>query len=49
MSDILDLLSDNSTVPKNTSTKNNKGFLNVLKKTSIVDTGFSKPTFDKIV
>ena len=35
MSDILDLLSDNSSNPKPTGAK--KGFLNVLKKTSMTE------------
>ena len=50
MSDILDLLSDNSTVPNNPTTKSNKGFLNALKKNSFMDNNnFSKPPFDKVV
>lgn len=49
MSDILDLLSDNSTAQAHrNSQKNNKGFLNALKKNSIMDNNYSKP-FDKIV
>lgn len=42
---------DNLTASKNSGSRKNNGFLNVLKRTSIVDTDFTKPAtaFDKVV
>lgn len=50
MADILDLLSDNSSIPK-PSTSKKGGFLNALKKNSLMDHDTNKPSyaFDRAV
>ncbi len=44
MADILDLLSDNSSIPK-PSTAKKGGFLNALKKNSFLDNDSNKPSY----